>query len=164
MRRKCHRMGKLQSIWSPAIICAMGECRTSRRWVERYPWRCVDWDHLLTRPDNAFWFELNDPMTYARINEWVFSYDGRYNTGWIIGLQWRFTVRRTLWRSGKMTFRDLTELQWQSRNAAHTSSIIHTVEKNVWKHPDHSRTWIAAGGGTWSEMDCAMIWITFRSG
>jgi len=63
-----------------------------------------------------------------------------------------------------MTFRDLTELQWQSRNADHRSAIMHTVEMNVWNRPDHSRTWIAAGGGQWPEMDCAMIWITFRSG
>ena len=35
-----------------------------------------------TRPDHGF--EHKDPMPYGRIDEWVFSYDGRYVTGWIM--------------------------------------------------------------------------------
>jgi hypothetical protein len=38
-----------------------------------------------------------------------------------------------------MTFRGVTELQEQSRNAAHTKAIMHRVEMNGWNHLDHSR-------------------------
>jgi len=31
--------------------------------------------------------ELKDPMPYGRIDECLFSYNGRYVTGWIIGLR-----------------------------------------------------------------------------
>jgi hypothetical protein len=34
---------------------------------------------MLKRPDHGF--GLNVPMPYGRIDEWVFSYDGRYVTG-----------------------------------------------------------------------------------
>jgi len=57
----------------------MGGFTTSRSWVERYSRNCVDYDHVLTRPDHGF--GLKDPMPYGRIDEWVFSYDGRYVTG-----------------------------------------------------------------------------------
>ena len=32
-------------------------------------------------PDHGFGFGLRDPMPYGMIDEWVFSYDGRYVTG-----------------------------------------------------------------------------------
>jgi hypothetical protein len=35
---------------------------------------------VLTRPDHGFGFGLKDPMPYGQIDEWVFSYDGRYVT------------------------------------------------------------------------------------
>jgi len=41
-----------------------------------------------------------------------------------------------------MTFRGLTELEEQSRNAAYTSAIMHMVETNGWNQLDHSRSWI----------------------
>ena len=34
---------------------------------------------MLTRPEHGF--GLQDPMPYGRIDEWVFSHDGRYVTG-----------------------------------------------------------------------------------
>jgi len=52
-----------------------------------------------------------------------------------------------------MTFRGLTELQEQSRNAAHTSAIIHRVEMNGWNQLDHGRRWIAPREGLRPEMD-----------
>jgi len=48
----------------------------------------------------------------------------------IIGLQWRVNKRRTLWRSVTMTSRESTELQERSRNAVHTSAIMHRAERN----------------------------------
>jgi hypothetical protein len=33
------------------------------------------------QPDHGFGFGLTDPMPYGRMDEWVFSYDGRYVTG-----------------------------------------------------------------------------------
>jgi hypothetical protein len=59
-----------------------------------------------------------------------------------------------------MTFRGLTELQEQSRNAAHTSAITHKVETNGWNQLDHSRRWIAAGDGSRPEMDRGQRWMT----
>jgi hypothetical protein len=47
----------------------------------------MDKDHVLKRPDLAFGFALKDPMPYGWIDEWLFFYDGRYVTGWIMGLQ-----------------------------------------------------------------------------
>jgi len=44
-----------------------------------------------------------------------------------------------------MTFRELTELQEKSRNAAHTSAIMHMVETNSWNQLDRSWRWNAAG-------------------
>jgi len=38
-----------------------------------------------------------------------------------------------------MSFRGLTELQEQSRNAAHTSAIMHRVEMNCWNQLDRGR-------------------------
>jgi len=52
-----------------------------------------------------------------------------------------------------MIFRELTELQEQSRNAAHTSTIMHRVEMNGWNQLDHGRRWIAAREGLRPEMD-----------
>jgi len=46
-----------------------------------------------------------------------------------------------------MTFRELTELQLMSHNAAHKSAVRHRVETNGWNQLDHSRRWIAAGDG-----------------
>jgi len=46
-----------------------------------------------------------------------------------------------------MTFRGLTELQEQSRNAAHMSAITHRVETNGWSQRDRGRKWIATGYG-----------------
>jgi hypothetical protein len=51
-----------------------------------------------------------------------------------------------------MTFRELTELQEKSHNAAHRSAIMHSG--NVWLEPTGSR----------SEMDCCKIWIATGSG
>jgi len=66
-----------------------------------------------------------------------------------------------------MTFRGLTELQEQSRNAAHTSAIMHMVETNGWNQLDHSRRWvatrrIAAGDGSRQDMDRNRIWMDDR--
>src|SRR5882757_6194637 len=91
-------------------------------------------------------------MSYGRINEWVVSYDGRYVTGWIMGLRRRVNGRRTLWRLVNMTVRELTELQEKSRNTDHTSAIMHMVETNGRNELDHSRRWIAAGNGLPPEM------------
>jgi hypothetical protein len=52
-----------------------------------------------------------------------------------------------------MTFRELTELQEQSRNAAHMSTLTHRVETNGWNQLDHSRRSIAAGNGSRPGMD-----------
>ena len=51
-----------------------------------------------------------------------------------------------------MTFRELTELQEQSPNAAHRSAIMHRVETSGWNQLDHSRREIAAGDGLRPEM------------
>ena len=53
-----------------------------------------------------------------------------------------------------MIFRGLTELQEQSRNAAHTSAIMHKVDSNGWNQLDHSRRWIVDGDGSRPERDC----------
>ena len=64
-----------------------------------------------------------------------------------------------------MTFRGLTELQEQSRNAAaHTSAIMYTVETNGWNELDHSQKWIAAGDGLRPEMDSGRKWIAAGDG
>jgi len=63
-----------------------------------------------------------------------------------------------------MTFRELTELQEQSRNAAHTSAIMHRVETNGWNQLNHSRKWIAAGNGSRPEMDRGRKWIAAGNG
>jgi hypothetical protein len=44
--------------------------------VDRYSRNCMDKDHMLTKPDSGF--GLKDPMPYGRIDELVFSYDGRH--------------------------------------------------------------------------------------
>jgi hypothetical protein len=46
-----------------------------------------------------------------------------------------------------MTFKGLTELQEQSQNAAHTSTIMHWVEMNGSSQRDRGRRWIAAEDG-----------------
>jgi len=106
---------------------------------------------VLRRPDHRFGHK--DLMPYGWIDEWVFSYGGRYVSGWIMGLRRTVNGRRTLWILVYMTFRGLTELQEQSRNAAHTSAITHWVETNAWNQLDQSRRWIAAGDGSRPEMD-----------
>jgi hypothetical protein len=63
-----------------------------------------------------------------------------------------------------MTFRELTDLQEQSRNAAHTSTITHRVEMNGWNRLDHSRRLIAAGNGSRPEMDRGRKWIAAGNG
>jgi len=111
-RRHSHRIGQLtmQSTWSPAIFGQMGGFTIYRSWVEWYSRNCVDKDHVLKRPDHAFGFGLNDPMPFGRIDESVFSEDGRYVTRWIMGLQWRVNGRQILWRSVTITCGELTEL------------------------------------------------------
>jgi hypothetical protein len=52
-----------------------------------------------------------------------------------------------------MTFRELTELQEMSRNAAHMSAIKDKAETNGWDKVDESRRWIAAGYGSRPNMD-----------
>jgi len=47
----------------------------------------VDNDHVLKWLDYAFGFGLEDPLPYGQINEWVLSDNGRYVTGWIMGLR-----------------------------------------------------------------------------
>jgi len=176
-RRHPCRIGQLtmQSTWSPATICHMGGLQLSGvelngvsswvelSWVERYSRNCVDTDHVLKRPDHAFGFGLKDPMPYGRIDEWLLSYDGRYVTGWIMGLRWGVNGWRTIWRLVNMTFREHTEQQEQSRNAAHTSAIMHWVENTGWgqiyrDQMDCGRKWIATGygwmtRGGWLEVD-----------
>jgi hypothetical protein len=46
-----------------------------------------------------------------------------------------------------MTFRELTEQQEKSRNAAHTSAIMHRVDRNGYNQLEYSRRWIAARDG-----------------
>jgi len=62
-----------------------------------------------------------------------------------------------------MTCRELTELQEKSRNAAHTSAIMHMVETNGWNQLDRSRRWIMAGDGFRPQMDDKR-WILSRDG
>jgi hypothetical protein len=52
-----------------------------------------------------------------------------------------------------MTFRELTELQEKSRNAAHKSAILHRVEMNGWNQLDHGRRWIATRYGSRPDME-----------
>jgi len=52
-----------------------------------------------------------------------------------------------------MTFKELTELQEQSQNAAHMSAITPRVATNGWNQLDHSRRWIAAREALRPEMD-----------
>ena len=49
--------------------------------VELSSIHAIAWNKITCskRPDHGF--GLNDPMPYGRIDEWVFSYDGRYVTG-----------------------------------------------------------------------------------
>jgi hypothetical protein len=82
-----HRSFDYEIDLSPATICHMSGFTASRSWVERYSPNCVHYDHVLTRPDHRFGFVLNDPMPYGQINEWAFSNDGQYVTGWIMGLR-----------------------------------------------------------------------------
>jgi hypothetical protein len=83
---------------------------------------------------------------------------------WNMGLRWRVNGRWTLWRLVNITFRGLTELQEQSRNAAHTSAITHGVETNGWGQRsivvrdgwhdmDPVRRRIVAGNGSQLDMD-----------
>jgi hypothetical protein len=52
-----------------------------------------------------------------------------------------------------MNVRGLTELQENSRNAAHTSTFTHIEETNGWNQPDRGRRWIAARYGSRTDMD-----------
>jgi len=52
-----------------------------------------------------------------------------------------------------MAVRGLTELQEKSRNAAHTSAIMHRVETNGWNQLDRGRRWIVARDGSRPERD-----------
>jgi hypothetical protein len=61
-----------------------------------------------------------------------------------------------------MTFRELTELQEKSRNAAHTSAIMLIEETNGWNELDHSRRWIPSGDGSRPDMDRERIWMDDR--
>jgi hypothetical protein len=77
-----------------------------------------------------------------------------------------------------MTFTGLTQLQEQSRNAAHTSAIMHMVETNGWNQLDHScreitarnglgpeivkKLWIPSGDGLRHDMDHYWIWTDDR--
>jgi len=63
-----------------------------------------------------------------------------------------------------MTFRGLTELQEQSRNATHMSPITNRVETNGRNQPDHTWIWIAAGDGSPPEMDRDQKWIAASHG
>jgi len=44
-----------------------------------------------------------------------------------------------------MSYRGLTELQQQSRNAAYTSAIMHRVEMNGRSQVDRDLIWIVTG-------------------
>jgi len=57
-----------------------------------------------------------------------------------------------------MTFRELTEQQEKSQNAAHKSPIMHMVETNGWNQLDHGRRWMTRDGPS-PEMDRGRIWI-----
>jgi hypothetical protein len=79
-----------------------------------------------------------------------------------------------------MIFRVLTELQEKSRNAAHTSTIMHWVEMNGWNQQDQGRRWIAprerlrpemddkrltpSGDGSQHDMDRDQTWMDDRGG
>jgi len=58
-----------------------------------------------------------------------------------------------------MTFRVLTELQEKSRNVAHTSRNIHSVEINGSDQLDRSWKWNAGTAGLQPERNCGRIWI-----
>jgi len=103
-------------------------------------------------------------MPYGRIDEWEFSSEGQYVTGWFRGLRWRVNGRWSLWRLVNMTFRGLTELQEQAQNAAHMSAITHWVETNGWSQMgcdqiDRGQRSIAARDGSYPEMDCGRLLI-----
>jgi len=82
--RHSHCIGQLQWIWSAATVCHMGGFTTPRNWVEEYSSHCMKWDHVLQRLDLGF--GLEDPLPYGQIDEWAFSYDRWYVTGWFVGL------------------------------------------------------------------------------
>jgi len=158
-RRHSRHISQLQLIWRPATICHMGKITTSRSWVEWYSYNCVESDHMLnsagswiwiwTRRSHAIW---TDPWVGIFL-WWTICHR-------IMGRRWRVNQRWTLWRFVNMTFRGLTELQEQSRNAAHTSAIKHRVETNGWNQLDHSRKWIPAGYGLRPERHCGQRWLT----
>jgi hypothetical protein len=52
-----------------------------------------------------------------------------------------------------MTFRQVTELQEQSRNAAHRSAITHRVEMNHRSQVHHRHREIEAGYGSRPDME-----------
>lgn len=57
-------------------------------------------------------------------------------------LQWNINGRCTLWMSLIMTFRELTELQEKSQNAAHVSAINHQETMNGWNPLDRNYKWM----------------------
>ena len=75
-----------------------------------------------------------------------------------MGLRWRVNGRRTLWRSVKMTFRELTVLQEKSR--------MRTIRAQLctrWKRMAGT-IWITARNGSRPEMNCGRKWIAARDG
>jgi hypothetical protein len=68
------------------------------------------------------------------------------------------TAMKTPWKTDIMQvsnndFFELTELHEKLYNAAHTGTIMHTVETTGWNELDHSQKWIAAGYGSRPVMD-----------
>jgi hypothetical protein len=55
--------------------------------VESTDIHAIAWIKITCSRGRIMDLDLKDPMPYGWIDEWVFSYDGRYVTGWIMGLR-----------------------------------------------------------------------------
>jgi hypothetical protein len=99
---------------------------------------------VLTRPDHGF--GLKDPMPYGRIDEWVFSYDGRYVTdyGTAMKSQCKTDIMEVsnnyLWRAYR-AIGEVTECGPYKRNYAQSGN-----------------EWLESTGSQ-PEMDRGMIWM-----
>ena len=153
-RRHSHCISQLQSIWSPATVCHMGGFTTSRDWVEQYSSHCLEWDYVLRWLDHGF--RLEDPLPYGQIDEWAFSYDRWYVTGWIVELCWRVTGRRILWRLLTITF---AQIYSSSLRILPIQSQLCTVWKRM-----AGRNSITASDGLKSEIDRCWRWIAAGDG
>jgi len=152
-RGHSRHISQLQLNWSPATFCHIWVERSRAVFMQLHGSRsCADeagsWSS--TWRSHAIWTDQRVGIFWW----WMICHR-------IMALRWRINESLTLWRSVMMTFRELTELQEKSRNAAHKSAIMHMVEKNGWSQLDHSQRWITAREGLRPEMD-ARRWIPAR--